>query len=66
MTPSKGALSRSILLVSRLPSHGYKGTNPNYPSFSHGDKAEGQNQWYHFGVGAPPILDVHWGVRFGF
>ena len=28
----------------------------------------GQNQWYHFGVGAPPILvyirgdwDVHWG-----
>ena len=32
--------------------------------------AVGQNQWYHFGVGAPPILepifsgdwDVHWGV----
>ena len=30
--------------------------------------AAGQNQWYHFGVGAPPILvyfsgdcDVHWG-----
>ena len=30
--------------------------------------AVGQNQWYHFGVGAPPILvyfsgdrDVHWG-----
>ena len=30
----------------------------------------GQNQWYHFGVGAPPILDyfsgdwdVHWGYR---
>ena len=28
----------------------------------------GQNEWYHFGVGAPPILvyfsgdwDVHWG-----
>ena len=28
----------------------------------------GQNQWYHFGVGAPPIVvyfsgdwDVHWG-----
>ena len=28
----------------------------------------GQNQWYHFGIGAPPILvyfsgdgDVHWG-----
>ena len=24
-----------------------------------------QNQWYHFGIGAPPILigdwDVHWG-----
>ena len=31
--------------------------------------AVGQNQWYHFGVGAPPILvyfsgdwDVHWGL----
>ena len=31
------------------------------------DVAVGQNQWYHFGVGAPPILvyfsgdwDVHW------
>ena len=31
--------------------------------------AVGQNEWYHFGVGAPPILelilvgdwDVHWG-----
>ena len=30
--------------------------------------AVGQNQWYHFGIGAPPILvyfsggwDVHWG-----
>ena len=35
--------------------------------------AVGQHQWYHFGVGAPPILvyfsgdwDVHGGVRFGF
>ena len=33
-----------------------------------GHMAVGQNQWYHFGVGAPPILvyfsgdwDVHWG-----
>ena len=32
------------------------------------DLAVGQNQWYHFGVGTPPILvyfsgdwDVHWG-----
>ena len=32
--------------------------------------AVGQNQWYHFGVGAPPILvyfsgdwDVYWRVR---
>ena len=32
------------------------------------DMAVGQNQWYNFGVGAPPILvyfsgdwDVHWG-----
>ena len=32
------------------------------------DMAVGQNQWYHFGVGAPPILvffsgdwDAHWG-----
>ena len=31
--------------------------------------AVGQNQWYHLGVGAPPILvyfswdwDVHWGL----
>ena len=30
--------------------------------------AVGHNQWYHFGIGAPPILvhssgdgDVHWG-----
>ena len=37
-------------------------------SWGSGDKAVGQNQWYHFGVGAPPILvhfsgdwDVHWG-----
>ena len=35
---------------------------------SRDQKAVGQNQWYHFGVGAPPILvcfsgdwDVHWG-----
>ena len=34
------------------------------------DVAVGQNQWYHFGVGAPPILvyfsgdwDVHWGCE---
>ena len=34
----------------------------------HNHLAVGQNQWYHFGVGAPPILDyfsgewdVHWG-----
>ena len=34
--------------------------------------AVGQNQWYHFGVGAPPILvyvtgdwDVHWGYGCG-
>ena len=33
--------------------------------------AVGQNQWYHFGVGAPPILvyssgdlDIHWGYGF--
>ena len=25
--------------------------------------AVGQNQWYHFGVGAPPNWDVHWGLR---
>ena len=35
---------------------------------NHFDQAVGQNQWYHFGAGAPPILvnfsgdwDVHWG-----
>ena len=35
--------------------------------------AVGQNQWYHFGVGAPPILvyfsgdwDVHWGYDLAF
>ena len=35
--------------------------------------AVGQNQWYHFGVGAPPILvyfsgdwDVHWGASRAF
>ena len=37
------------------------------------DKAVGQNQWYHFVVGAPPILvyfsedwDIHWGHDLGF
>ena len=34
------------------------------------EMAVGQNQWYHFGVGAPPILvysgDWELGVRFGF
>ena len=37
--------------------------------------AVGQNQWYHFGVGAPPVLvffffcgnwDVHWGYDMAF
>ena len=35
--------------------------------------AVGQNQWYHFGVGAPPIFvyfswdwDVHWGYDLDF
>ena len=39
---------------------GLKGENPQ-------GMAVGQNKWYHFGVGAPPILvffsgdwDVHW------
>ena len=38
-----------------------------------GHMAVGQNQWYHFGVGVPPILvyfsgdwDVHWGYDWGF
>ena len=37
------------------------------PPFQWGEMAVGQNLWYHFGVGAPPILvyfrgdwDVHW------
>ena len=35
--------------------------------------AVGQNQWYHSGIGAPPILvffsadwDVNWGYDLGF
>ena len=39
-----------------------------FPSTAIIKMAVGQNQWYHFGVGAPPILvyfsgdwDVHWG-----
>ena len=31
--------------------------------------AVGQNQWYHFGVGAPPVLDYftgHWDVDWGY
>ena len=31
--------------------------------------AVGQNQWYHFGVGAPPILvyvSGDWGVHWGY
>ena len=38
------------------------------PGFSRFHVSVGQNQWYHFGVGAPPVLvylsgdsDVHWG-----
>ena len=38
------------------------------PTLDGNDLAVGQHQWYHFGVGAPPILvyfsgvwDVHWG-----
>ena len=38
-----------------------------------GTLALGQSQWYHFGVGAPPILvyiswdwDVHWGYDLDF
>ena len=53
---------------------------PRFPGFPlrwsiqiHGHVAVGQNQWYHFGVGAPPLLvdfngdwDVHcdYGIRF--
>ena len=48
---------------------------PHKPSTPHTvtQMAVGQNQWYHFGVGAPPILvyfsgdwDVHWGYDLGF
>ena len=39
-------------------------------SWKNSEVAVGQNQWYHFGVGPPPILvyfsgdwDVHWGYK---
>ena len=44
------------------------GSKPEPITGSQPDSAMVQNQWYHFGVGAPPILvylsgdwDVHWG-----
>ena len=40
----------------------------NHPQCNFDHMAVGQHQWYHFGVGAPPMLvyfsgdgDVHWG-----
>ena len=43
-------------------------TAPTFGKPTSRDMAVGQNQWYHFGVGAPSILvcfsgnwDVHWG-----
>ena len=53
----------------RGKTHG-KSNNP-LPCSDACNMAVGQNQWYHFGIGARPILvnfsgdwDVHWGVSF--
>ena len=68
-------VAKDIWLVLRSTKHivgqilsNYFGANGWWDIFS--DMAVGQNQWYHFGVGAPPILayfsgdwDVHWGYR---
>ena len=53
---------------------GKKAEAPRSGCLGHGSihyMAVGQNQWYHFGVGAPPSLvyfcgdwDVHWGYGF--
>ena len=59
-------------VTSTLESNGTRQTRKDslgHMNIHHGaDVAVGQNQWYHFGVGAPPILvyfvrdwDVHWG-----
>ena len=55
MSQGKTSLQRAFLRSAGPTSHNH-------------DMAVGQNQWYHFGVGAPPILvyfsgswDVHWG-----
>ena len=46
---------------------GFGPWNPLWVDFgtgflSHSQMAVGQNQWYHFGLGAPRIeSDVHWG-----
>ena len=46
----------------------YVGGDSYPPTVQQKHMAVGQNKWYHFGVGAPPILvhfsgdwDVHWG-----
>ena len=39
-----------------------------FPIFGSTHMAVGQNQWYHFGVGAPPILEptLDWDVHGGY
>ena len=49
------------------------GPELKHVSQADGNLAVGQNQWYYFGIGAPPILvyfsgdwDVHWGYNLAF
>ena len=64
---------QSTFGVSISRSEEVSGQSRGQPIFSTGlDMAVGQNQWYHFGVGAPPVLvyfsgdwDVHWGFAHG-
>ena len=73
----KGQLGCGCGVAQNQKSHGYAGFGlwfqlPRVPFWymfvRHSHMAVGENQWYHFGVGAPPILvhfsggwDVHWG-----
>ena len=50
LSPSLG--SRRKLFLQRCSSYAF-----DLPNLKGKEMAVGQNQWYHFGVGAPPILE---------
>ena len=63
-----GSMSCLLVLEPVLGIPEYRKPPVGWPFLVH--LAVGQHQWYHFGVGAPPILvyfsgdwDVHWGLN---